>query len=156
MGSRRPLCRRYPIHNCKCQTNVRENFVCQAQGSWIIGDRFIDPKEWTNVPVPMTLVPMTLWQQRQQRLNVFVKPNEQWQACLNHCHGEKRSDDIQQQKSKVIMSEQQNNSPIQAAVNALNGLCAFSRSEWIFHPFLWCLFSWLAGHRFGRSLDNSP
>ena len=33
MGSRRPLCRRYPIHNCKCQTNVRENFVCQAQGS---------------------------------------------------------------------------------------------------------------------------
>ena len=19
-----------PIHNCKCQTNVRENFVCQA------------------------------------------------------------------------------------------------------------------------------
>ena len=26
----------------------------------IIGDRFIDPKEWTNVPVPMTLVPMTL------------------------------------------------------------------------------------------------
>ena len=70
-----------------------------------------------------------LWQQRQQRLNVFVKPNEQWQACLNHCHGEKRSDDIQQQKSKMIMSVQQNNSPIQAAVNALNGLCAFSRSE---------------------------
>ena len=28
--------------------------------SGIIGDRFIDPKEWTNVPVPMTLVPMTL------------------------------------------------------------------------------------------------
>lgn len=24
MGSRRPLCRRYPIHNSKCQTDVRE------------------------------------------------------------------------------------------------------------------------------------
>ena len=24
MGSRRPLCRHYPIHNCKFQTNVRE------------------------------------------------------------------------------------------------------------------------------------
>ena len=68
----------------------------------------------------------------------------------------KENGTIKQQKIKVIMSEQQNNSPIQAAVNALNGLCAFSRSEWIFHPFLCCLFSCLAGHRFGRSLDNSP
>ena len=40
-------------------------------------------------------------------------------SLLNHCHGEKRLDEIQQQKIKMIMSEQQNNCPRQAAVNAL-------------------------------------
>ena len=42
---------------------------------------------------------------------------------------QKRMERLSNKKIKVIMSEQQNNSPIQAAVNALNGLCAFSRSE---------------------------
>lgn len=42
---------------------------------------------------------------------------------------QKRMERLSNKKIKVIMSEQQNNSPIQAAVNALNGLFAFSRSE---------------------------
>ena len=42
--------RRSPINRDKCGAKL----YWLRSPSEIIGDRFIDPKEWTNVPVPMT------------------------------------------------------------------------------------------------------